>query len=108
MNAGPGSDFGRALDAWRRGDGEARDAVFALTYDELRAVARRQLAHLKPGQTLAPTMLVHEAFLKFADRSAPAVVDRGHFLSVAARAMRMSYVASRTSLMPCRCTRVAR
>ena len=79
----------RLLDAWRRGDAAAADDLFALVYDDLRALARRQLARLRPGETLAPTALVHEAYLRFADRSAPAVVDRHHFLAVAARAMRL-------------------
>jgi RNA polymerase sigma factor (TIGR02999 family) len=79
----------RLLDAWRLGDANAADELFALVYDDLRALARRQLARLRPGQTLAPTALVHEAYLKFAERSAPAVVDRQHFLAVAARAMRL-------------------
>jgi RNA polymerase sigma factor (TIGR02999 family) len=77
------------LDAWRQGDANAADELFALVYNDLRALARRQLARLRPGQTLAPTALVHEAYLKFAERSAPAVVDRQHFLAVAARAMRL-------------------
>jgi RNA polymerase sigma factor (TIGR02999 family) len=76
------------LGAWRQGDANAADALFACVYDDLRALARRQLARRRPGGTLAPTALVHEAYLKFAERSAPAVVDRHHFLAVAARAMR--------------------
>ena len=83
-----GSHFNRALDGWQAGDPKARDAVFALAYDELRAIARRQLARLRPGQTLAPTVLVHEAYVKFAERSAPRIVDREHFFGIAARAMR--------------------
>jgi RNA polymerase sigma factor (TIGR02999 family) len=79
----------RLLDAWRQGDANAADELFALVYNDLRALARRQLARLRPGETLAPTALVHEAYLKFAERSAPAVVDRQHFLAVAARAMRL-------------------
>jgi RNA polymerase sigma factor (TIGR02999 family) len=85
----PSIQVTRLLDAWRQGDANAADELFALVYDELRALARRQLARLRPGQTLAPTALVHEAYLKFAERSAPAVVDRQHFLAVAARAMRL-------------------
>jgi RNA polymerase sigma factor (TIGR02999 family) len=81
-------DVPRLLDAWRRGDQRAADAVFALVYDDLRAIARRQLARLNPGQTLAPTVLVHEAYMKFADRSAPEAADRQHFLGIAAHAMR--------------------
>jgi RNA polymerase sigma factor (TIGR02999 family) len=82
------TDITPLLEAWRRGDHAAADGVFALIYDDLRALARRQLARLNPGQTLAPTALVHEAYLKFADRSAPHAVDRQHFLGIAAHAMR--------------------
>jgi RNA polymerase sigma factor (TIGR02999 family) len=76
------------LDAWHQGDARAGDALFTIVYDDLRSLARRQLANLHAGQTLAPTVLVHEAYMKFAERSAPEVVDRSHFFAVAARAMR--------------------
>jgi RNA polymerase sigma factor (TIGR02999 family) len=76
------------LDAWRKGDAAAGDEVFALMYSDLRGVARRQLSAIDAGQTLAPTILVHEAYMKFMERSAPGAVDRGHFLAIAARAMR--------------------
>ena len=82
------SDVTGALADWQRGDPDAAKAVFALVYDDLRLLARRQLARLDPGQTLAPTALVHEAFLRFAERSAPQAIDRQHFLAIAARAMR--------------------
>ena len=82
------SDVTRALADWQRGDAAAGHAVFALVYDDLRALARRQLARLRPGETLAPTVLVHESYLRFAERSAPHLVDRDHFFNVAARAMR--------------------
>lgn len=78
----------RLLDAWHLGDAHAADALFAIVYDDLRSLARRQLAALHIGQTLAPTALVHEAYVKFAERSAPDLVDRSHFFAVAARAMR--------------------
>ena len=83
-----GSSITRLLDAWREGDARAVDALFAIVYDDLRILARRQLASGRAGQTLAPTVLVHEAYMKFAERSAPDVVDRSHFLAVAATAMR--------------------
>jgi len=83
-----GTDVTRLLEAWREGDAGAGDRLFALVYDDLRALARRQLARLRPGQTLAPTALVHEAYLRFSDRSAPHAVNRQHFLGIAARAMR--------------------
>lgn len=81
-------DITRMLAAWRDGDAHAGDALFAIVYDDLRLIARRQLAALHAGQTLAPTALVHEAYMKFAERSAPDLVDRSHFFAVAARAMR--------------------
>lgn len=64
------------------------DDLFPLVYDELRAIARR----LRPGDTLGPTAIVHEAYLRFAGRSAPDLVDRDHFVALAARAMRMVVV----------------
>ena len=97
---GSGDRITRLLAAWREGDAHAGDALFALIYDDLRTVARRQLAGLHAGQTLAPTVLVHEAYMKFAERSAPDVVNRSHFLAVAARAMRhvvVDYVRRRRS-----------
>ena len=81
-------DVTRLIEAWRRGDAGAADRLFALVYDDLRALARRQLRRLNPGQTLAPTVLVHEAYLRFADRPAPNAVNRQHFFGIAARAMR--------------------
>jgi RNA polymerase sigma factor (TIGR02999 family) len=78
----------RLLNGWRAGDPGAADQLFALVYDDLRVLARRQLARLRPGQTLAPTALVHETYLKFAERAAPDAVNRPHFLGLAARAMR--------------------
>ena len=95
-----GDDITRLLATWREGDARAGDALFALIYDDLRTLARRQLARLHAGQTLAPTVLVHEAYMKFAERSAPNVVNRSHFLAVAARAMRhviVDYVRRRQS-----------
>jgi RNA polymerase sigma factor (TIGR02999 family) len=82
------ADVARALADWQRGDPAAAQVVFTLVYDDLRALARRQLASLNPGQTLVPTLLVHEAFVRFAERSAPQAIDRQHFLAIAARAMR--------------------
>jgi RNA polymerase sigma factor (TIGR02999 family) len=76
------------LSAFRCGDAAAIDGVFALVYDDLRTLARRQLARLRPGETLAPTVVVHEVYARFAERSSPDVLDRHHFLALAARAMR--------------------
>jgi RNA polymerase sigma-70 factor (ECF subfamily) len=81
-------DATRLLDAWRGGEVGAADGLFTLLYDDLRVLARRQLARLNPGHTLAATILVHESYMKFVERSAPEALNRQHFLGIAARAMR--------------------
>ncbi len=68
------------------------DAVVQLVYDELRRLARAQLRRLRPGSTLDTTALVHEAYLKLAERTALGPEQRDHFLSLAARAMRQILV----------------
>jgi RNA polymerase sigma factor (TIGR02999 family) len=82
------SDVDDLLTAWRYGDADAVDGLFAFVYDDLRLLARRQLARLRPGQSLAPTVVVHEVYARFAQRSSQDVLDRHHFLALAARAMR--------------------
>jgi RNA polymerase sigma factor (TIGR02999 family) len=79
------------LMAWRKGDPEAANRVFSLVYGELRGLARR-FGRGRPGQTLTTTALVHEVYVKLADRSQLAVEDRQHFLFTAARAMRQIVV----------------
>ena len=76
------------LAAVRQGDGSAMDRLMTLVYDELRAVARRQLRRFRPGQTLDTTVLVHEAYLRLVDQAGASWQDRAHFLSVAGVAMR--------------------
>jgi RNA polymerase sigma factor (TIGR02999 family) len=78
--------------AMRGGDRRAFDALLPLVYDELRSVARRQLARHRPTATLDATGLVHDAYLKLADPARLDARDRGHFLGIAARAMRQVIV----------------
>ena len=85
-------DIDRALAGWRQGDHGAVDELFRLVYDELRVLARRHIRRLRPGDTLGPTALVHEVYLRFADRSSPNLLDRDHFVALAASAMRMVIV----------------
>jgi RNA polymerase sigma factor (TIGR02999 family) len=80
------------LEALREGDESARERLFPVVYEELRRAARLQLARETPGHTLQPTALVHEAFLKLAGPAAGAARDRGHFIALAARAMRQILV----------------
>ena len=70
------------------------DHLFGAIYDELRMLARRQVARLPPGQTLSPTALVHEAYMKLADASGGSLRDELHFRALAARAMRQVIIDS--------------
>ena len=79
------------LRAARGGDASAIDRVVPLVYDDLRRVARRQLGRVFGSQSVRPTELVHEAYVKLSAGDV-AAVDRGHFLSIAARAMRQVLV----------------
>jgi RNA polymerase sigma factor (TIGR02999 family) len=82
------------LQALHGGQKEAVDALFPLVYQELRNLAIRNLAQEKPGQTLQPTALVHEAYLRLIppsgqDHSGPlATANRRYFFAAAAEAMR--------------------
>ena len=71
----------------------AAEQLLPLVYDELRKLAAQKLANEKPGQTLQPTALVHEAYLRLVgsqseDAQLPTYKDRGHFFAAAATAMR--------------------
>lgn len=76
------------LKAWRDGDRDALDEVFSIVYEELRELARAQRRRWHGNYTLDTTALVHEAYLKLVDQSQAQWRDRGHFLAVAAKAMR--------------------
>lgn len=75
------------LDAAREGDRDALDHVLSTLYQELHAMARRQLAG-QQGHTLDATALVHEAYLKLIGRQTAQFDDRAHFFAYAASAMR--------------------
>ena len=79
------------LSAARGGDRDAFAKAYAAAYDELRRLARGQLRAMRPGDTLATTALVNEAFLKLV-RHPVDCADRTHFFALAARAMRQILV----------------
>jgi RNA polymerase sigma factor (TIGR02999 family) len=89
------SDVTRLLDAAAAGDRQAAADLLPLVYQELRALAAARLASEAPGQTLQPTALVHEAYLRLVagDPSRP-WNSRGHFFAAAAEAMRRILVDS--------------
>jgi RNA polymerase sigma factor (TIGR02999 family) len=82
------------LQAIEEGDPHATEQLLPLVYDELRNLAAAKLAQEKPGQTLQPTALVHEAYLRLVPgggepmRSGQHWDSRGHFFAAAAEAMR--------------------
>jgi RNA polymerase sigma factor (TIGR02999 family) len=80
------------LAALRVGDRAALDRLFELVYGELRRLARAQLKRSTPHATLSTTALVNEVYVRFAGASRLAANDRGHFYSLAARAMRQILV----------------
>src|SRR5437762_3039649 len=83
------SDVTRILSAIEQGDPHAASQLLPLVYDELRKLAAARLAQEAPGQTLQPTALVHEAYLRLVGPADAAKWDnRGHFFAAAAEAMR--------------------
>ena len=77
------------LNAIAEGDPSAASQLLPLVYDELRKLAAHRLAHQTPGQTLQPTALVHEAYLRLVgDPEGSDWDNRGHFFAAAAEAMR--------------------
>lgn len=70
------------------GDERAASELLPIMYEELRALARAKIAKVPPGQTLQPTALVHEAYLKLVGRDDASWSSRAHFFGAAASAMR--------------------
>src|SRR5439155_22584378 len=82
------SDVTRMLGAIQHGDGRAADELLPLVYEELRKLAAHKMANEVPGQTLQPTALVHEAYLRLVGAKDRQWNSRGHFFAAAAEAMR--------------------
>ena len=78
----------QALAQFRDGSREAGRQILPLVYEELRRLAGRYLRNQRPGHTLQPTALVHEAYLRLVNPDKAGPADRSHFVGLAARAMR--------------------
>ncbi len=87
-----GADVTRLLQAHAEGDAEAYRELVALVYEDLRRIARGQRRRVSPDASLDTTALVHEAYLKLDEHGRTGWTDRGHFLAVAATAMRQILV----------------
>lgn len=77
-----------AVASWDAGDTNARDQLMAVLYQELRKRAAAQLRSERRGQTLQPTALVHEAYLRLVDQRRVVWQNRGQFFGVACQMMR--------------------
>jgi RNA polymerase sigma factor (TIGR02999 family) len=88
VNEPPGHPAARLLDSIGEGDPRAAAELLPLVYEELRKLARARMARETPGQTLQPTALVHEAYLRLVGESESSWANRAHFFAAAARAMR--------------------
>ncbi len=82
------SEVTRALAGIRNGESEALSRLIDQVYAPLRALAGRCFRDQPAGQTLQPTALVHEVFLRMADKDEAVARDRAHFLAVCATVMR--------------------
>src|SRR5258706_864043 len=82
------SDATVLLGAVERGDPKAAEELLELVYDELRHLAAAKMAQQAPGQTLQPTALVHEAWLRLVGDKNPTFRNSTHFFAAAAEAMR--------------------
>jgi len=84
----PSEDITQMLMAWSRGDPAALDRLMPVVYGELRRLAEHHLRRERPGHTLQPTALVHEAYLRLVRPPEVGWQGRAHFFGLAARAMR--------------------
>jgi len=82
------SDVTRILERAQQGDPKAADELLPLVYDELRKLAAYKMSNEAAGQTLQPTALVHEAWLKLVGSTEQQWRNRKHFFGAAAEAMR--------------------
>jgi RNA polymerase sigma factor (TIGR02999 family) len=83
------SEVTRILEKMEAGDAQQSAQLLPLVYDELRRLAARELRNDPAGNTLQPTALVHEAYVRLVDQSSePRWRHRGHFYAAAAESMR--------------------
>ncbi len=88
------SDVTRILDRVQQGEPKAAEELLPLVYQELRHLAAHKLAGQPPGQTLQPTALVHEAWLRLAGNGHNLYAGQNHFFAAAAEAMRQILIDS--------------
>ena len=85
-------DVTALLAAWSQGDPAVDSRLIAIVYRDLRGVARRKLGAERADHSLAPTALVHEAYVRLIDFRRVRWQNRAHFFAIAARVMRQVLV----------------
>ena len=88
------NDVTRVLHAIESGDGKAANELLPVVYEELRRLATHKMANEAPGNTLQPTALVHEAWLRLVGSNEQTWRNRAHFFGAAAEAMRRILIES--------------
>lgn len=76
------------LHAWSQGDEAALQQLIPIVYEELRRVAKRQMASERPSHTLQTTALIHEVYVRLVDVPSASIRNRAHFFAMCARLMR--------------------
>lgn len=92
MTDQPAGAVTQMLRAAGAGDAQAAAELLPLVYSELHKLAEARMAKTPPGNTLQPTALVHEAYLRLVGSEDPGWTSRGHFFAAAAQAMRQILV----------------
>src|SRR6476646_6103925 len=85
-------DLASLVASARKGDQDALSTLVPVVYDELRRLAASYLRREKPGQTLQPTALVHDVYLRLLQDEQLSWQNRAHFFGIAARSMRQILV----------------
>ena len=83
-----GRQVTQLLKAWSEGEAAAFEKIVSLVYQELHEMARRYMAHQRPGHTLQPTALVHEAYVRLVDSAQVSFENRAQFFALCAQVMR--------------------
>ncbi|MDQ3010958.1 MAG: sigma-70 family RNA polymerase sigma factor [Acidobacteriota bacterium] len=97
METLPNNEVTQLLIDWRKGDQAAFDQLVPLIYQELHKIAGGYLRNERPGHTIQPTALIHEAYLRMVAQQMPEWQNRKHFFGVAAQLMRQILVENARS-----------
>jgi hypothetical protein len=88
MTEASGHQVTQVLQAWSEGESTALEKVIPLVYQESHRMARRFMAHRRPGHTLQATALTHKANVRRVDSAQASFGNRAHFIAVGAQVMR--------------------